>query len=983
MERFIFYLFFCCTTFASSSLNAQDKQPYDYVDPFIGTGGHGHTYPGASLPFGMIQLSPDTRLTGWDGCSGFHISDSLVYGFSHTHLSGTGVSDYGDLLLMPQTGDIHFNNGADGEEGYRNAYLDDKGVAEPGYYSVRLREPRIDVELAVTKRTGMHKYTFDDTDNAHIIIDLEHRDQVIDSGLRRINSRELEGYRISNAWAKEQHFYFVIRSSVPFKEWKWLNDQSADSTGFRRGQNVKAAGIIDFEGQKKEIRLQVGISAVSMDGARANLNAEQQTGDSFDSVHQRARKSWDDALEKITVEGQNHSELVTFYTAMYHSMLCPNLFTDADKKYRGLDNDIHNAFGYEQYTVFSLWDTYRATHPLFTIIEQERTRHFINSFLSQYREGGILPIWELSGNYTGCMIGYHSIPVIVDAYRKGITKFDHKEALDAMVHSARQEHLGLEGYQKMGFISSDDESESVSKTLEYAYDDWCIAMFANDLGEDRIYEEFMKRAQSYKNIFDPETGFMRAKLNHTFVEPFAPEEVNFHFTEANSWQYSFSVPQDISGWIECLGGKDVLDEKLDALFTAESETSGREQVDITGLIGQYAHGNEPSHHIAYLYNYINKPWKSQKMVRRILKEMYSDQPDGLSGNEDCGQMSSWYVFSALGFYPVTPGSDIYAIGSPLFDKAKIRLENGKTFEIIAKDQSPENTFIQSAKLNGKKLERSYLKHEEIMAGGKLVFAMGNSPDSGWATEDANVPVSIIEEHLIVPVPYFKGNRVFDGQQEVSIHSLSTIGKVYCTRNFMDGSKKKRLTYESPFLIDQTMELSATVFEDGFASSKYAVAEFTKIEQNKKIELKTQYASQYAAGGDQALIDYQKGALDFRTGSWQGYEEVDLDVVIDLGESQVISQVSTTFLQDQNSWIFLPHEVVYEISEDGIEFKEMGRLKTDIDPLQDGSLIEAFEVESIQYGRYIRVFADNRGFCPAEHKGAGGKSWIFVDEIEIE
>lgn len=968
---------------ATSLLIAQDKQAYDYIDPFIGTGGHGHTYPGASLPFGMIQLSPDTRLTGWDGCSGFHITDSLVYGFSHTHLSGTGVSDYGDLLIMPQTGDIHFNNGADGEPGYRNAYLEDKGVAQPGYYSVQLKEPRIDVELTVTERTGLHSYTFEDRLNAHVIFDLEHRDQVIDSGLRQVNESELEGYRISNAWAKEQHFYFVVKSSVPFKSIRWANDQPADSTGFRRGQNIKAAALIDFSGEQKEVQLQVGISAVSIDGARANLKAEQEENEAFETVHQRARSSWEKALEKIVVQGQNEDELTTFYTAMYHSMLCPNLFTDVDKKYRGLDNDIHSAFGYQQYTVFSLWDTYRATHPLFTIIEQERTRHFINSFLSHYRDGGILPIWELAGNYTGCMIGYHSIPVIVDAYRKGITKFNKKEALEAMVHSARQEHLGLDCYQKLGFISSEEESESVSKTLEYAYDDWCIAMFAKDLEEDRIYEEFMKRAQSYKNIFDPESGFMRAKLNHTFVEPFAPEEVNFHFTEANSWQYSFSVPQDVSGWMELLGGKEELDKKLDALFTANSETSGREQVDITGLIGQYAHGNEPSHHIAYLYNYINKPWKTQEMVRRILKEMYSTNPDGLSGNEDCGQMSSWYVFSALGFYPVTPGSDIYVIGSPIFDNAKFNLENGNSFEIVAKNQSADNKYIQSAKLNSKDLSRSFLHHHEIMNGGKLVFEMGKSPNKEWGSANDEVPVSVIEEHLIVPVPYFKGKRVFDGKQEISIHSLSDIGKIYCTRNYMDGSKKKRLTYQEPFLIDRSVELSATVFEDGFASSKYAVGEFTKIEQNKKIELKTEYASQYAAGGDQALIDYQKGALDFRTGSWQGYEEVDLDVVVDLGESQVISQITTTFLQDQNSWIFLPREVVYEISEDGEKFKEIGRLKTDIDPLKDGALIEAFDLESIQYGRYLRVFADNRGFCPEEHKGAGGKCWIFVDEIEVK
>ncbi|MFK8104142.1 MAG: GH92 family glycosyl hydrolase, partial [Saprospiraceae bacterium] len=526
----------------------------DFIDPFIGTGGHGHTFPGATMPFGMVQLSPDTRLEGWDGCGGYHFTDSIVYGFSHTHLSGTGVSDYGDILLMPTTGELRLNNGADGTAGYRSRFEKNKEVASAGYYQTYLEDHGVGVELTASPRAGMHRYTFENkATEGNVIVDLKHRDQVLNGKLHVISDTELAGVRISNAWAKEQHLYFVIKFSEAFAKDKISIDADSLVYGFK----------FDLSKEKK-LSAKVGISAVSIEGARKNLSAEMPAWD-FAKHQQQAKTAWSIAMNKIEVSGGSEAQQTIFYTAMYHAMIAPNLYQDIDGQYRGMDLKVHQAEDHTNYTIFSLWDTYRGTHPLYTLIETERTNDFIKTFLKQFEAGGILPIWELSANYTGCMIGYHSIPVIADAYQKGIRGFDAKQALAAMQVSAEENHLGLDSYKKWGYIPSNEEAESVSKTLEYAYDDWCIAMMAKSMGEGKIYKKYLKRAQSYKNIFDPTTGFMRAKLNNGFVANFNPAEVNFHYTEANSWQYSFYAPQDIKGFYTLMGGKDNLEQKLDQL----------------------------------------------------------------------------------------------------------------------------------------------------------------------------------------------------------------------------------------------------------------------------------------------------------------------------------------------------------------------------------------------------------------------------------
>ncbi|MBN2571646.1 MAG: GH92 family glycosyl hydrolase, partial [Ignavibacteriales bacterium] len=574
----------------------------DYVNPFLGTGGHGHTYPGASLPFGMIQLSPDTRLEGWDGCSGYHYSDSVIYGFTHTHLSGTGVLDYGDILLMPTIGKVNFGNGfvSGHKNGYSSKFSHNNERAKPGYYSVILDDYGINVELTVTERAGMHKYIFPKSDNANIILDLVHRDLVLDSYLEIYSSTEIGGYRISKEWAEEQHIYFVIQFSKPFSSYLF-EDQSIIINEVK-SNNIKC-GFIFYTEDKEEILIKIGISSVSIEGARKNLLSEIPDWD-FEKIVSEAENKWNDELDKIEIETNNEEDKTIFYTALYHTFLVPNIFCDVDGNYRGRDLKIHQTNNFGNYTVFSLWDTYRAVHPLFTLLQQKRTNDFVKTFISQFEQGGRLPIWELAANETFCMIGYHSIPVIVDAYIKGIRDYDVEKIYEAMIHSAEQIDFGVKFYKKYGYIPASEEAESVSKTLEYAYDDWCLAQLAKRLGKADDYKFYIQRAQYYKNIFDKTTGFMRAKMDARWFSPFDPLEVNYNYTEANSWQYSFYVPQDITGLLNIVGGKENFISKLDEMFTTESKTTGREQADITGLIGQYAHGNEPSHHIAYLYNFV-------------------------------------------------------------------------------------------------------------------------------------------------------------------------------------------------------------------------------------------------------------------------------------------------------------------------------------------------------------------------------------------
>ena len=969
------------TVILSSCNKADQSDLTTFVDPFIGTDGHGHTYPGVSVPTGMVQLSPDTRTVNWDACSGYHNSDSTIIGFSHTHLSGTGAIDYGDILIMPTTGDpiLQAGDEEDPTKGYRSSFNHNTEIAEPGYYSVLLDDYNIRVDLTTTERSGFHKYTFNNSGKSNIIIDLKHdlgANRILSSGIEIISNTEIEGWRQTQGWANNQNVFFVAQFSKPFiNSGISLNDEVIPDINKADGENIKAFFTYDMN-SGDEILIKVGISAVSIEGARENLNKENPEWD-FNKIRKQAKEKWNTILKKIKIETNSIVDKRVFYTALYHSFLAPNLYNDVNGNYRGMDQKIHHS-DRNIYTVFSLWDTFRATHPLFTILDPDFAGDLVHTMLTKYDESGLLPVWELGACETGCMIGYHSIPVIADAIIKGINDFDVKKAYMAMKKSAMEDHLGLEFYKAQGFIPIDKEHEAVSKTLEYAYDDWCIAQVALTLGYDDDYKYFINRSQFYKNIFDDETGFMRGKKNGQFVTPFDPAEVSGDYTEANAWQYSYFVPHDIEGLKTLVGGDKKFIESLDNLFSAEESISGRQQPDISGMIGQYAHGNEPSHHMAYLYNYAGAPYRTQEIINQIRQELYSDKRDGLCGNEDCGQMSSWYVFSALGFYPVTPGMDYYVIGTPMFENAEISVSDGNIFKIKAQNISAQNTYIQSIKLNGEPYRKLFIQHSDIMNGGSLVFIMGDEPNLDIATK----PISKIEDNTFVSVPVILyGDKIFKDRTTVTIELTNSIYTYYT----LDGSTPDENTtkYISPILVDKSLELKAICIDKAGNKSMIISCNYTLIPQGLSMKLENAYSHIYTAGGELALIDRQRGDTDFRSGEWQGWQGIDLDAIVDLGSIKPINYLGISCLQDQDKWIFYPSSVEFMVSNDGISFSQIAIILNSEPTDNPGVSIQEFNktFKNIK-ARYIHVLAKSQGECPAWHRGAGGKTWIFADEIII-
>lgn len=975
-------------TFANLNTNAiYDSVKYlaNYVDPLIGTGGHGHTFPGATVPFGMVQLSPDTRKDSWDGCSGYHTSDNTILGFSHTHLSGTGCGDYGDIRLMPTIDKVQLVPGDEKatETGYRSKFDHKNEIAKAGYYSVLLDDYRIKVELTTGERFGFHRYTFPKSEQAHIIIDLFEAvtsEKILSSSINIENDHAISGFRKTKGWAKDHFVYFYAEFSKPFKSYGICSDGKISKTAKANGTNLQAH--VDFETEEGEqILVKVGISAVDVEGAKNNVLSEMPDWN-FDEQRIKAFALWNSEMERIDVQDQSKENKTIFYTAMYHTMVAPNLYSDADGRYRGHDLKVHNAGEKRQYTVFSLWDTFRTLHPLFTITQRERTSEMIHTFLDIYDKGGLLPVWELAANETWCMIGYHAIPVIADAWLNGIRDFDGKKALEAMVKSANSDHFGLSYYKAEGYIPSNGEGESVSKTLEYAYDDWCIARMAEDLGDTAIAHEFYQRAQYYKNIYDSETKFFRGKLNGGFVTPFDPTQVNFMLTEANTWQYNFFVPQDLNTHIQMMGGNNAYEKMLDQLFTSETKLTGRVQSDITGLIGQYAHGNEPSHNMAYLYNYIGKPAKSQKILYQVMNELYTTEKDGLSGNEDCGQMSAWYVMSALGFYPVTPASTYYVLGVPRFEQAVIYLENGKQFVVKAKNLAKENLYVKGVKLNGKSLKNSYISHADVMNGGVLEFEMTSNANTTWAIKAENCPVSTIETEKMPIVPSINAsNNTFSDTLVVKMRHPEKDAVIYYT---LDGTipTQESIVYTAPITIDKSCSINAIAIFDG-KTSKDVKATYFQINKGWSIQLGTKYDVQYHAGGNFALIDHQRGGANFRTGSWQGYHGVDVVATIDLGKNQKIKRIAGSFLQDEYSWILMPKEMTCFVSADGKNFTEIGTAKNTLSEKETGGIIQELEVKTNVEARFVKIIAKNYGNLPAHHVGVGEPAWIFIDEIIVE
>lgn len=713
----------------------------DYVNPMIGTSAHGHTFPGATVPFGMVQLSPDTHNEGWDWCSGYHYSDSSIMGFSHTHLSGTGRGELLDILLMPTTGGVKFDPGTreNPDEGYRSRFSHKNEIAKAGYYSVILDDYQIKAELTATKRAGFHRYTFSKDEPANLVIDLNHSvktDSILNGNMEIINDTLIVGSHRSKGWGEEgENFYvqhevfFAIRLSQPIRKASFFVDGSVlENTKSVQGTAVKANLVFDIQKQEP-LLVKVGISSVDVNGAINNLDTEIQAWD-FEAIKMQASREWDALLRTFQVNDENVANKEVFYTAMYHACLAPYTSSDTDGRYRGFDGEIHIAKNYTNLTGLSLWDTFRAANPLYTLIAPSKVTDIINSMLAQYDEYGLLPVWPLCNSETNCMIGYHSVPVIVDAYLKGIRGYNVEKAFEAMKKSAMQNDFDISYLKKYNYIPRDlAPNFSVAKTLEYAFDDYCIAQMAKESGKTGDYEYFSKRGKAYENLFDSSVGFMRGKNSkgvfRTDFDPYNAVNATSDFIEGNSWQYTWFVPQNIPFLVDGMGGKEGFVNKLDALFSVNSALHENTPMDVSGLIGQYAHGNEPSHHVAYLYNYGGAPWKTQEKVSQIIKTLYSNKPDGLCGNEDMGQMSAWYIFSALGFYPVNPADGNYVFGTPLFKEVLINLPNKKTFTVKATGLSDQHIYIQKVLLNGKETDKGYISHQQILEGGTLEFQMGN------------------------------------------------------------------------------------------------------------------------------------------------------------------------------------------------------------------------------------------------------------------
>lgn len=912
----------------------------------------------------MVQLSPDTRIDGsWDGCSGYHYSDSVIYGFSHTHLSGTGVSDYGDMHFMPVQRARAFV-----PEQYRAKFNHENEKVSAGYYRVTL-DNQIRVELSATARAGMQRISYPDA-RQYLSIDLSHRDELISHQIKVIDKQTLALSRVSKAWAEEQHCYAWVEFSAPFEQVTALG-----------GKQISLQFSLP---PGAPLLIRTGLSFTGLEGARANLQAELNHWD-FDLVKHQAEDMWEHELRKMQVYDADEHKLINFYTAMYHLMIHPNLATDVDGRYRGGDLLVHQATEHQQYTVFSLWDTFRAAHPLLTLIDSKRTRDFVRSMLDFYQQSGRLPVWELAANETDCMIGYHSVSVIADAAAKGITNFDMLLALKAMRHSAERDELGLAALKNRWQISADDEHESVSKQLEYAYDDWCIAQMAQLLGDTATEKEYRTRASYWQNLFDTQSGFMRPKKNGGWLQPFDPYEVNNHYTEGNAWQYAFFVPHQLHQLIALHGGAAAFEARLDALFSASNQTTGRQQADITGLIGQYAHGNEPSHHMAFLYQYVERPDKTQLLVDSILRNFYTNQPDGLIGNEDCGQMSAWYLMASIGLYQLAPGSPWFNQFAPHVDSVIIQLENGKNIRISRHAEGPDHRYPEALWFNGQKedvlLMRSY---DELMAGPEMRFVNTNQAD-------ACMPVAIMMGSLETPEADFFVNplieassQVFRDQLEIRLLHPHPQAKLYYST---DGRAPEigRNLYTGPFSIHSstTVAVIAQLPEKGLQSATIE-GRFYKLPANWQISLGSKTHPQYSANGAESLIDGIRGSENWRQGDWLGFWGEDMVATLDLGNLQPISSIRLGFLQDSRAWILFPKQLEIYGSVDGQRYHKIEVLRHKIHPMDEQvQLLElACHLAKQPEYRYLRLVAKNYGRLPTKHLSAGEAAYVFVDEIRV-
>lgn len=715
-----------------------------YVDPYIGSGQHGHVFVGANVPFGAVQIGPQNIHKGWDWCSGYHYSDSVIIGFSHTHLSGTGCADLGDILVMPFTGDVRTARGEqDNIEGSCSSYYKHANESvSPGYYSL-LMDNGVKAELTATERVALHRYAFPEGQPTHLLINLKegNGDSSYDTYLKKVDDNTIEGYRYSHGWSPQHKVFFTMKFDQPVASLLVFNNDDPAGSDELTGKEVK--GVVSLKEGTQDVQMKVAISSVSCANALANLEAELPHWD-FNQVHSDAIDKWNNQLACVTIDTEDERAKTIFYTSMYHTFIAPTLYCDVNGEFRGEDDQIYSNNNWTNYSTFSLWDTYRTLNPLYTVIAPEKVGDIVNSFLSIYDQQGKLPIWHLVGGETNCMPGYSSVPIIADAYLKGIGGFDAERAFNSMTATATYDKQnGVTYVKEKEYIPCDKVHEATSIAMEYAAGDWGIALMAKKMGKTADYDNYLKRGKYYTQYFDKGITFVRPKMDdgswRTPYNPFRSVHGVGDFCEGTGWQYTFFVPQHPEGLIELFGGDANFTAKLDSLFLAEGDMGEGASSDISGLIGQYAHGNEPSHHVAYLYPYAGEQWKTAEKVRYIQDVFYTDQPDGIIGNEDCGQMSAWHVMSALGFYQVNPSNGVFVFGSPLFEKASVRLPEGKIFDVVAQNNNKENIYIQSVTLNGQPYDQSFIQYDDIMKGGNLTFVMGNTPNKQFGAAPESRP----------------------------------------------------------------------------------------------------------------------------------------------------------------------------------------------------------------------------------------------------
>ncbi len=950
------------TIIISFTLCACNAQFTKYVNPFIGTGGHGHTFPGTVWPFGMVQLSPDTRVDGWDGCSGYHYTDSVILGFSHTHLSGTGIADYCDILIMPGNGSISLGEIEEGKYPV-STFKKSNERATPASYQVLLDNSKTLVQLTVTPRTGVHKYTFQSKENNWLVIDLKHRDKIEKAGFQIVQKDEIGGSRISSSWSKNQRVFFYLKFSSNIDQIKFSTDSLKMFCFFKELKN-------------KTLTIQCSLSPVDLKGAQKNLQ-EEWINFNFKKAIKNCDDMWNKLLSRVNIQQpqkEDYNKLKIFYSALYHCLIHPSLSQDVDGRYYGMDGMIHQAKkNSTRYTVFSLWDTYRAAHPLYQLIYPDYNKQFVNTFLEQFKETKRLPVWELASFETYCMIGNHSIPVLANYFlqNENLDRVEKNLIIESIEKTLEAGYSNIAQFKK-GFISMNESAESVSKTIENSIDFGALS---------EISKKYYPEKEYYKNLFNPKTGFFQSKIANKFLVNFDPREVNFNFTEANAWQYLFGAHHDIDGIIDCLNISDKknnklrskaesLEFKLDELFGSSSEMNGRVQADITGLIGQYAHGNEPSHHVAYLYNYCNRNDKTQKLVQQIMDSFYTNKPEGLCGNEDCGQMSAWYVFSSLGFYPVNPITGTYQTGIPQFKNVELFPGGNQKMKLVSNKNDGSKWVYKIVKNNVESDNEIKLRD-----GDKVEFLFSNV--QYLKAKNSNTRIGNINDVL----PYLEqGDDVFIDSTSVVLSSINekTIQYTFDTLESIE-------EYHTPLVIRNQKKLFfRTIDQIQRKPSKWIYTEFKPKPDNLSYCVTGQFDSQYSAGGKMALADGKIGSTDFRDGRWQGYWGQDIEIDIKINEKVNPEEISIGCLQDQGSWILLPKRIeIYVQDKNTGAFVYLDSISHKVPTNLNQSLIHIFKIKNIKESKSIRIKVINPGKLPDWHASSGNNSWIFLDEINVK